>query len=416
MDVDSDRLREDLLQNAGYGAIETERGHGRTVLTGSAADRAAREHLVDQFEALDMDVRVDSVGNVAGRWAPETADPDASPVAVGSHLDSVPRGGIFDGPLGVYGALEAVRALRESDRTPTRPVDVVSFTEEEGTRFGVGLLGSSVAAGERSVEAALDLEDETGTALVSRLEDVGFHGEGRLDASEWEAWLELHIEQSTELESTGCQAGVVAAITGVAHYAVEFVGEANHAGATRMSDRRDALAAAARFVTDVERAANEIVAQGEDFAVATVGRAEVEPNATNVVAGSVELGLDVRDVSGRVMKTLLDRVEASLARIESTTGVETTLVEQQWTSPAQMSERCRSALTNASDVHDIPAMELDSGGGHDTMNVARVTDAGLLFAPSRAGISHSPEEWTDWADCTACTLMLAEALADLACD
>lgn len=413
MHVDTDRLRDDLLTNGTFGRVESE-GHGRTVLTGSEADRSAREHLVESFEALGMDVRVDTVGNVVGRWTPETADPGAAPVAAGSHLDSVPHGGIFDGPLGVYGALEAVRAIRESDRTLARPIEVVSFTEEEGTRFGVGLLGSSVAAGELPTEEALALEDETGTTLERRLRDIGFHGEGVLDPGGWDSWLELHVEQSTTLESAGKQAGIVTAITGVSHYTVEFVGETNHAGATGMDERTDALAAAATFVADVERAAREVVARGDEFAVATVGRVEVEPNATNVVAGRVEVGLDVRDVSAEVMDTLLERARASLARIEASRGVETSMAKDQRTDPVEMSDRLREALTAGCERHGVPSMDLPSGGGHDTMTVARHTDAALLFAPSVDGISHSPAEWTDWEDCAACTLVLAEALADLA--
>lgn len=416
MHVDTDRLRDHLLDSGEFGAVDSDAGHGRTVLTGSDADRQAREYFVGQLEALGMDARVDAVGNVVGRWTPASADPGADPVAAGSHLDSVPRGGIFDGPLGVYAALEAVRAIRDSERTPARPIEVVSFTEEEGTRFDVGLLGSSVAAGKRSVDAALALEDDDGTTLRSHLERIGFRGDGRLDASGWDAWLELHIEQSTELERTDRRAGVVSAITGLRQYTVELVGESNHAGGTRMEDRTDALVAAAAFVTDVNRAAREVVATGDPFAVATVGRVDVEPNATNVVPGRVALGLDVRDVTPGTIDELVERVRTSLARIESTHGVETAITEQHATAPAEMSERCVQALSAAAERRGIGTMDLRSGGGHDTMNVARVTDAGLLFAPSRDGISHSPREWTDWEDCAACTLVLAEALADLAED
>ncbi len=414
MQIDQQRLREQLLTNGAFGRVGGDEGHGRTVLTGSEADRRARERFVDQLEALDMTVRIDAVGNIAGRWVPDSADPDAPPVAAGSHLDSVPQGGIFDGPLGVYGALEAVRAIQQSEHEPERPIEVVSFTEEEGTRFGVGLLGSSVAAGQRSIEDALALEDDEGRTLETHLENVGFRGEGQLDAAEWDAWLELHVEQSTELASAGSQVGIVSAITGLTQYSVEFVGESNHAGGARMTDRSDALVAAAAFVTDINRAVNEVVASGNSFAVATVGRADVEPNATNVVPGRVELGLDVRDVQSTTIDDLLDRAKRSLARIEREHGVETTLTEQHTTAPAQMSERCRRAVEAASRRHAIEAMDVPSGGGHDTMNVARQTDAGLLFAPSRDGISHSPREWTDWDDCTACTLVLAEALATIA--
>ena len=161
MDVNEDRLRTDIETNATFGKVEIENGHGRTVLTGTAPNRQAREHLIDRLEQAEMDVRIDSVGNIAGRWSPPSTD--AAPIAAGSHLDSVPEGGIFDGPLGVYAALEAVRAMQDADIEPTHPIEVVCFTEEEGQRFSEGMLGSSVATGERSTETALQLTDDTGT-------------------------------------------------------------------------------------------------------------------------------------------------------------------------------------------------------------------------------------------------------------
>ena len=414
MNIDSGRLRETIETNAEFGSLDTTDGRGRTVLTGSDADKQAREYFVERLRSLDFDVRIDPVGNIAGRFTPESADPDAPPVAAGSHLDSVPQGGIFDGPLGVYAALEAVRAIRASSLEPKRPLEVVSFTEEEGTRFGVGLLGSSVATGALSAEEALALEDTDGKTLKSHLDTTGFRGDARLDASSWDSWLELHIEQSTELETAGRQAGVVTAITGLRQYAVELVGSADHAGGTRMDQRADALVAASAFIRDMNRAAEEAAVSGDDFAVATVGSIEAEPNATNVVPGRVELGLDIRDVDERVIDSLVDRATKSLARIEHSHNVDTTLTEQHATPPAEMSHRCRQALSRAGSHHEIPTMELPSGGGHDTMNVARVTDAGLLFAPSAGGISHSPEEWTAWDDCGACTQVLATAMAELA--
>ncbi|WP_327053454.1 Zn-dependent hydrolase [Halomicrococcus gelatinilyticus] len=410
MKVDGARLREDVEANAEFGALDGE-GNGRTVLTGTEPNRAAREQLVDRFEDAGLDVRVDAVGNVAGRWTPPSADPDAAPVAAGSHLDSVPAGGIFDGPLGVYAALEAVRAMQDADLAPDRPVEVVSFTEEEGQRFADGLLGSSVAVGERSVADALALEDDEGTALASALESIGFRGEGRLDASEWDAWLELHVEQSERLERAGVPVGVVTTITGITHCDVTVRGKANHAGATPMDERRDALVAASEFVTAVERAANEV---DSETAVGTVGSLDVRPNATNVVPGRVEMGVDVRDVDYDAMNEIVDRAADALARLEDERGVETHLEREFDLRPTAMSERVREAATAAAESAGIETLALHSGAAHDTMHVANVTDAGLLFAPSEDGISHNPAEWTDWDDCATATRVLAGALADLA--
>ncbi|WP_435063755.1 M20 family metallo-hydrolase [Halobaculum sp. EA56] len=412
--VDADRLRDDIEATAAFGDIDAAEGRGRTVLAGTEPNRRAREYLVDRMADAGLDVTVDAVGNVAGTWVPDGVDPDAAPVAAGSHLDSVPEGGIFDGPLGVYAALEAVRAMREAGVSPDRPVTVVSFTEEEGQRFADGLLGSSVAAGERTVEEALALTDDDGVSLEAALEGIGFRGEGRLDAAEWDAWYELHVEQDTTLEEAGVPVGVVTTITGITHCEVTIRGEANHAGATHMDDRTDALAAAAELVLDVEAAANGVVATSSDSAVGTVGSLDVSPNATNVVPGLVEAGVDVRDVEYDSMETVVEAVRDTLARVEDERGVDTEFARPFDLRPTPMAERLREAAHRAGADAGLDTLDLHSGAAHDTMHVADVTDAALLFAPSRDGISHNPREWTDWDDCAAATRVLAGAIADVA--
>ncbi|MEM4782274.1 MAG: M20 family metallo-hydrolase [Halalkalicoccus sp.] len=414
MNVDRERLREDIERTAEFGAIESDEGRGRTVPAASEANRRAREYFVGRLEDAGLAVRIDAVGNVVGRWVSESADPDAKPIAAGSHLDSVPEGGIFDGPLGTYAALEAVRTMQEAGSEPERPLAVVCFTEEEGGRFGSGMLGSSVAAGQQSVEEALVLEDEEGTSLERALEDIGFRGEGRVNAAGWEAWLELHVEQSERLETVGVPVGIVTDITGIAHCDVTIAGEANHAGATPMTDRTDALAAASEFVLDVERAAREVVASESETAVGTVGSLSVRPNATNVVPGRVECGVDIRDVHYGSMNELARRARSSLARLERERGVETSLERAFDVEPVAMAERCQMAVREAAEAAGIKTMAMHSGAAHDTMQVARVTDAGMLFAPSRDGISHNPREWTDWDDCATATQVLAGAMARLA--
>jgi N-carbamoyl-L-amino-acid hydrolase len=413
LSVNESRLREDIERNAEFGAVDVPEGRGRTVLTGTEANRCARDYLVDRLEDAGLDVRVDGAGNVVGRWSPPGTE-DAAPVASGSHLDSVPEGGIFDGPLGVYAALEAVRAMRDAGVSPERPVEVVSFTEEEGGRFAAGLLGSSVAAGRRSVEDALDLRDDDGVRLADALADIGYRGEGRLDAAAWDAWVELHVEQGERLEDADVPVGVVSTITGITHCEVSVAGEANHAGSTPMGDRTDALAAASEFVLDAERAATERVAADSPTAVGTVGSLDVSPNATNVVPGRVEMGLDVRDVDAGSMDALVDRARASLARLERERGVETSLERPFDLAPTPMDDRCREALGAAGDAAGVEMLDMHSGAVHDTLHVADVTDAGMLFAPSRDGISHNPREWTDWDDCATATSVLAGALARLA--
>ena len=413
--VDADRLWADLEANGAFGAVveEPPQQWGRTVRCGTDANRDAREYLLERMTAAGLDVRIDAVGNVAGRWAPESADPEAAPVAAGSHLDSVPEGGIFDGPLGVYAALEAVRAMQDAGLDPDHPIEVVSFTEEEGGRFADGLLGSSVAAGARSVEEALGLEDDEGTTLAAALDDIGFAGEGRLDAAEWDAWLELHVEQHTELESAGVPAGVVTDITGITHCEISIDGDADHAGSTPMGQRTDALTAASEFVLEVERAA-ETRAETDSAAVGTVGSLDVMPNATNVVPGRIEAGLDVRSIDYDSMEHLVGVAREKLERLEADRGVDTDIERPFDLEPTPMAERCRTALHDAGEAAGIETLSLHSGAAHDSMYVADVTDAGMLFAPSRDGVSHNPREWTNKADCAAATRVLAGALAELA--
>lgn len=412
--VNEDRLRVDLEENAVFGNINSDNGHGRTVLTASKEDNQARNRLVERMEDRGLDVRVDAVGNIVGRWAPDSADSNAAPVAAGSHLDSVPEGGIFDGPLGVYGALEAVRAMQDGEVEPTHPIEVVDFTEEEGTRFSGGLLGSSVACGRRPVEDALAVSDTDGVSLETALENIGYRGKGRLDASEWDAWLELHVEQSERLADANVSVGVVSTITGITHCDVNISGEANHAGATPMSSRTDALAAASEFILDVEQAVWDTVTYESETAVGTVGKLDVHPNAVNVVAGGVEIGIDVRDIVYDSMNNICDRARQSLTRLERERGIKTTIERPFDLEPTPMSKRCREAAQCAAGQADIETLDLHSGAAHDTMHIAAVTDAGMLFAPSYNGVSHSPREWTDWDDCATATRVLAGALASLA--
>ena len=267
--IDRAALRNDIKRNADFGMIDTDSGVGRTVLPGTEANGRARSYLVNQMVTAELDVSVDAVGNITGRWTPQSCDGTARPVAAGSHLDSVPMGGIFDGPLGVYGALEAVRTIQRSTLNVHRPIEVVCFTGEEGTRFADGVLGSSLSAGKRSVEDALALTDGE-TTLEAALDDIGFHGDGRVNASNWDAWFEVHPEQSDVLEGAGLPVGIVSSITGTTRCHISIKGEADHAGTTAMHERTDALAAASEFFLAVEDEANEIAAHDSKSAVASV--------------------------------------------------------------------------------------------------------------------------------------------------
>ncbi|NUE03777.1 Zn-dependent hydrolase [Halorubraceae archaeon YAN] len=412
--ISETRLRRDIEANATFGQIESSEGTGRTVLTGSQANKEARDQFVSKLESAGLSVTIDAVGTIVGRWVPKSADPNAEPVAVGSHLDSVPQGGIFDGPLGVYGALETVRSIQASDHKISRPIDVVCFTEEEGQRFGNGLLGSSVATGRTTAGEALSYEDEDGKTLEEALEEIGYRGDSVVDASEWDSWLELHIEQGTRLEDAGAAAGVVTDITGITHCYIDIEGDADHAGSTPMDCRADALAAASEVVLAIESDANDTVETISPSVVGTVGKLTISPNATNVIPGHARLGIDIRDISPEAIETLVNMLQNTVERVSADRPVEISIERPYMVSPEPMAPRCQEALISAGEELDIKTCSLHSGAAHDTMNIARVTDAGLLFAPSKAGISHNPKEWTEWEDCADATAVLARAVAKLA--
>jgi len=413
LSVDGESLRDDVERTATFGAVDAPEGRGRTALPGSEANGEARDRLVDRLRKTGLEVRVDAVGNIAGRWTPPGANPDAAPVAAGSHLDSVPRGGIFDGVLGVYAALEAVRAIKDSEAAPTRPLEVICFTGEEGTRFADGVLGSSVATGKRGVEDALALSDGD-TTLEAALERIGYRGTGQLDAREWDAWFELHIEQTTHLGDAGVPVGVVSDIAGTTRAHVTVEGEADHSGTTGMAERTDALAAASELVLEVERRASETAAAGSGTAVGTVGHLDVEPSVVNVVPGSVTLQLDVRSAAAGEIRRQIEAVQRLLDALEVERGVSTSFAADYTVDPTPLSERCRRIAVEAAEESGIETHSVHSGAGHDTMQVADVTDAGLLFVASENGRSHSPRERADWSDCTAATTVLAESLCRLA--
>ncbi|MFC7132326.1 MULTISPECIES: Zn-dependent hydrolase [Salinibaculum] len=411
--IDGDTLQTDIRQNATFGDIDADVGRGRTVLPGDQANGGARDYLINQMEDAGLEVRVDAVGNIAGRWTPPGTTPDVAPVAAGSHLDSVPRGGIFDGALGVYAALEAVRAIQRSRVELRRPLEVVCFTGEEGTRFADGVLGSSVATGHLSVDEALSLSDGTVT-LREALRTIGYQGAGRLDAGEWAAWLELHIEQGGSLEAADVPIGIVTDVTGTVRGEVHIQGEADHAGTTGMAERSDALVAASELVRSVEETASDLSATGTGTAVGTVGELNVGPNVVNVVPGSVSLSLDIRSICAAEIDTQLDAVEGSVAAIETDYGVDAELEITYDVSPTALSPAVQDVLQTAADNCSAETMSVHSGGGHDTMQVADVTEAGLVFVPSEGGHSHSPKESVAWDDCIVATEVLAEALAELA--
>ncbi len=413
VEIDADRLWADIETNAEFGAIaldaEKPNERGRTVLTGSDADKRARTYLLERLQAAGFEVRIDAVGNIAGRWTPPQVEDDAMPIATGSHLDSVPRGGIFDGPLGVYAGVEAVRAIQESPSQPACPIEVVAFTEEEGARFGTGLLGSSVAAGKREVSSALELTDSDGETLGSALDRIGFRGDDEINPATWGSWLELHIEQGLRLVEAGAPVGVVKSIVGITNCRIVVEGVTNHAGTTAMETRTDALTAANELMLEIERLGNEAGSP----TVATVGQLDISPSARNAIPGEVTFTLDMRSDNRDMIDSVIGSIREQATRVERDRGVSVTVDRYRDRPPTQLSERCVKIAQQSARECGIEAPVLHSGGLHDTAMVAACTDTAMLFAPSVDGVSHTPKEWTDPDDCVTATTVLAQALCRL---
>ncbi len=404
--VDGERLWGGLHELGRIG----DRGDGAMMrVTGSDADRRARDYFVDRLETAGLDVRIDHVGNIYGRLAGRSS---REPIIIGSHLDTVPNGGKFDGAAGVLAALEVIESWNDAAIEPRHPVEVVAFTEEEGTRFGTGLLGSAVASGRLTTEDALELRDDNGATLEAVLDEIGYRGDTSPILDELTAYIELHVEQGPTLDSAGIPVGLVEAITGLCQLEVRIHGEANHAGATSMSSRRDSLAAVAEVSVKIEREARSIAKRTD--AVATIGSVDVEPNAANVIPETVRFTLDIRDTDETARQRLKTFAIETIETIASERQLKYEYEEWLDVEATPMDGTLVDRLASACHSLDIDHLRLPSGGGHDAMNLAEICPAAMVFVPSEGGISHNPAEHTDRADLVAGTRVLEHTVRSLA--
>ncbi len=405
--VDGERLLGDLAELARHGRAP---GGGWTRPALSPADAAARRYVIERGRALGLAIAHDEVGNLRMRRA--GGDAQAAAVLTGSHLDTVPSGGYLDGPLGVAGALAAVAALDLAGVRTRRPIEVVVFVGEEGSRFPRGTLGSAAMAGDLAVDEILALRDAEGTTFRDALAtyaDAGAPVPARLARGAVHAFVELHVEQGGVLEATGTQVGAVTAIAGLVQHEVAFVGDANHAGATPMDLRRDALLAAAEWALAVEAAAREV----GGGAVATVGRLEVRPGGKNIIPGRVDAVVDLRADAAARLDALDARVLAALQQAQR----RAVAVEQrrlQRVEPGPMHERVIAAVARAAAAGARSCRRMVSGAIHDALHMANAAPSGMVFVPSIGGKSHCPEEETAPASLVAGAEVLAHTLADLA--
>ena len=392
--LDGKRLLEDLEALAGFGSSD---GGAVSRVAYSLADLEARHWVETQMRDLGLQVTRDRAGNSICSYAGQV--PQLPPIALGSHTDSVPDGGRYDGALGVVAAMACVRALQKAGLHLLHPLEVIDFAAEEATMGGT--IGSRAMAGTLDPRM-LHRPAWDGTPVSSHLKaaglDPGSLPQARRDKGSLACFLELHVEQGGTLEAAGLPVGVVEGIVGIRRYTVSFEGLANHAGTTPMGGRRDALVMAAPFILAVRDIA---VKHGT---VGTVGSLHLQPGTPSVIPGLVELSVETRGLS----ESRLDDAENDLAEAARNADSELAVLSKK--PPARSDHRLLECLTSACEELGVPYQRMPSGAGHDAMCITHIAPQAMLFVPSRRGISHSPEEFTDPESCITGARVLLSAL------
>lgn len=360
----------------------------------SDEDRKGREIFTSYLNNLGLNTRLDPAGNLIARW--DGINPDLPPIMMGSHLDTVPNGGKYDGAYGCVGALEVVEALMENGERLCHPIEIIVFADEEGVRFGKGLSGSNAISGLPLEGFNAEDRDEEGNR---RIEVMGNYGidffrmkEAARKSEEVACFIEMHVEQGRSLEKSGKKIGVVTAIAGVSRFQITVTGQTNHSGSTMMSDRKDALVGAADFIRQVP----EIIADcGSEYAVGTVGRVTVVPGSVNVIPGKVEFTLEIREQTDENRKLINDRLFETMDIICKNN-------ELQYEVKSIADYPCAPMNSDIADTIDETCAKIGhshcrmpSGAFHDAMFMTRAFNTGMIFVPSRGGISHSPMEFTE---------------------
>ena len=376
------------------------------------ADLKARTWLKSKCVEAGLFVREDAIGNTFARW--NGTDAFASIVGTGSHIDAIPNAGKYDGVVGVLGGLEAIRALQQAGFRPTHSIELLVFTSEEPTRFGIGCLGSRLLAGTISTEAARKLTDRDGASVDEVRSAAGFTGDLRkvkLPAGYYKAFVELHIEQGPILEREQIPLGVVTNIAAPASLRIQVDGSGGHAGGVLMPDRKDALCAASELILAIEDAARN---SGAIDTVATVGMCDVFPSAVNSIPARVRLSVDIRD-------TDLARRDAAMRKIseasEAIAGKRQVSISSELLNadaPANSSPMIVDALAQSCKKHAFNFLPMVSRAYHDSLFMSRIAPVAMLFIPCRNGYSHRPDEYASPEDIARGTLVLAETLAALA--
>ncbi len=389
--VDPQRLRQTLEKLSEFGRNPE---GGVTRIGFSETDLAAREYVMGLMRTAGLTVRVDHAGNIFGR----RAGTENLPVLLfGSHIDSVPHGGNFDGDVGSLGAIEVIRALNDKHVTTRHPLEVVIWTNEEGHHFGLGTFGSGAAAGLIRPEM-LERRDDQGLTVADWLrrygQDPARFAEARIAPGALAGYLELHIEQGAVLDEARVPIGIVQGIVGIKRWKCVVTGFANHAGTTPMNRRQDSLAAAARAALAVR----EEVRAEAGRQVGTVGYLKAEPGATNVIPGRAEFPVELRDLDAAKIDRIWGRIQKRFEAIGKEENVDMRCSPLDSDDPAQSDPAFQAVIREAATALGLATMDLPSGAGHDAQEIAKIAPMGMIFVPSRGGISHSPKEFTTWED------------------
>ncbi len=409
--INAERLLADLSALARIGA---EADGGVTRLAYTPAEQQARTWFIRRARQAGLTVSVDDAGNAL---ALEPQAGGVPPILSGSHLDTVPRGGRFDGMLGVVAALEAVRAVREHDKMTQerRPLGVLALAAEESSRFGVACLGSQMLAGLLPEAALHTLQDAQGVTLLDAMKGAGLQPQPLHKIQRPRGWfhefVELHIDQSDELAQADVALGLITGIAAPTRLRIELRGRASHSGSTPMEQRQDALVGAAEIILAVERAA---MARRQQGVVGTVGILHVEPNAMNVVPGRAELGVDIRGIDEASIQETVQQIEQATTEIAQKRGLRATISVTSRSKPQRISQERVDALARVCQALGVAARPMVSRAGHDAMYLAALGPVSMLFVRNPAGVSHNPAEFARDEDIVAATTVLAAYLAQRA--
>jgi ureidoglycolate amidohydrolase len=405
--INRDRLLSDIETLASF----SDDTPGVTRLVFSDADQKSRIWLKSQCCAAGLSVREDAVGNMFARWT--GGRPELGAIGTGSHIDAVPHSGKFDGTVGVLGGLEAIRALQQSGFQPQRSIELLLFTAEEPTRFGLGCLGSRMLSGGLGSSADMQLKDSEGNTLAQLRAAAGFHGsldEVHLPDSYYAGFVELHIEQGPILEKEGLAVGIVTGIAAPAALRIQVEGVGGHAGGVLMTGRRDAFCAASEIVLAIEERA---LATGSEDTCATVGKCHVYPGAVNSIPSRVEMEADIRDTDEQRRNLVIREIEEFCARVAAKRNVGVLIAPINADAPATCSPRILEAMTQAATENGLSSRKMVSRAYHDSLFMSRIAPMGMVFIPCRGGVSHRPDEYSAPQEIENGVRVLARTLANL---